>query len=106
MDELVKQKLIKSYKILMGEASNEDDFDLILMTEVENFASYDPDPVRDAKRDEIEKESKRCIGRGRIPENRFQLFYAAGNHRKKDDAGNLPEVINMIISKASAIICV
>lgn len=62
MDELVKQKLIKSYKILLGEASNPDDFDLILMTEVENFAAYDPDPVKDAKRDEIEKKVKEALG--------------------------------------------
>jgi hypothetical protein len=62
MDELVKQKLIKSYKILLGEASNPEDFDLVLMTEVENFASYDPDPVKDAKRDEIEKKVKDALG--------------------------------------------
>ena len=62
MDELVKQKLIKSYKILLGEASNPQDFDLILMTEVENYASYDPDPVKDAKRDEVEKKVKEALG--------------------------------------------
>lgn len=62
MDELVKQKLIKSYKILSGEASNPGDFDLLLMTEVENFASYDPDPVRDAKRDEVEKKVRDALG--------------------------------------------
>ena len=32
------------------------------MTEVENFAAYDPDPVRDAKRDEIEKKVKDALG--------------------------------------------
>jgi hypothetical protein len=62
MDELVKQKLIKSYKILLGEAANPEDFDLLLMTEVENYASYDPDPVKDAKRDEIEKKVKEALG--------------------------------------------
>jgi len=62
MDELVKQKLIKSYKILSGEASNPQDFDLILMTEVENFATYDPNPERDAKRDEVEKKVREALG--------------------------------------------
>lgn len=62
MDELVKQKLIKSYKILSGDASNPQDFDLILMTEVENFASFDPDPVKDAKRDEVEKKVREALG--------------------------------------------
>lgn len=62
MDALVRQKLIKSYKILMGEASNPQDFDLILMTEAENFASYDPNPERDAKRDDVEKKIREALG--------------------------------------------
>jgi hypothetical protein len=62
MDELVKQKLIKSYKILSGDASNPQDFDLILMTEIENYASFDPDPVKDAKRDEVEKKVREALG--------------------------------------------
>jgi hypothetical protein len=55
MDGLVKQNLIKSYKILMGEAANAQDFDLILMTETENFAMRDPNPERDKKMDAVEK---------------------------------------------------
>ena len=62
MDELVKQKLIKSYKILSGDASNPQDFDLILMTEFENYAVMDPNPERDAKRDEIEKKVREALG--------------------------------------------
>jgi hypothetical protein len=62
MDELVTQKLIKSYKILMGDASNPQDFDLILMTEVENFAAFDPDPAKDKKRDEVEKKVRDAMG--------------------------------------------
>jgi hypothetical protein len=55
MDLLVKEKLIKSYKVLMGSASNRSDFDLLLMIESENFASFDPDPVRDKKMAELDK---------------------------------------------------
>jgi hypothetical protein len=62
MDELVRQKLLKSYKILMGEASNPQDFDLILMTEFENFASMDPNPEKDKIRDEIEKKIRDAMG--------------------------------------------
>jgi hypothetical protein len=62
MDELVSQKLIKSYKILIGDASNPQDFDLILMTEVENYAAFDPDPVKDKKRDEVEKKIRDAMG--------------------------------------------
>jgi hypothetical protein len=62
MDELVRQKLLKSYKILMGEASNPQDFDLILMTEFENYASMDPNPEKDKIRDEIEKKIRDAMG--------------------------------------------
>ena len=62
MDELVRQKLLKSYKILLGDASNPQDFDLILMTEFENYASFDPDPERDRKRDEVEKKIRDAMG--------------------------------------------
>lgn len=62
MDELVKHKLLKSYKILQGSASNPQDFDLLLMTEFENFAAMDPDPERDKKMDEIEKKVMESMG--------------------------------------------
>jgi len=62
MDELVNQKLLKSYKILLGSASNPQDFDLLLMTEFENFAAMDPDPERDKKMDEIEKKIMESMG--------------------------------------------
>jgi hypothetical protein len=62
MDGLVKQNLIKSYKILMGEAANAQDFDLILMTETENFAMMDPNPERDKKMDAVEKMVREGMG--------------------------------------------
>ncbi len=62
MDGLVAAKVIKSYKILMGEASNPQDFDLILMTEMENFASMDPNPEKDKKMDEVEKKVRDAMG--------------------------------------------
>lgn len=62
MDELVKQKLIKSYKILSGEASNPQDFDLILMTEFENYAAMDPNPEKDKIRDDAEKKVREALG--------------------------------------------
>jgi hypothetical protein len=40
-DEAKKQGLILSYKILSGTAANEDDWDLMLMTEYKNMASLD-----------------------------------------------------------------
>jgi hypothetical protein len=56
MDKFQEAGLIVSYKILAGEASNEDDFNLMLMMEFENFAAYDPNPEREAKFEEIEKQ--------------------------------------------------
>jgi hypothetical protein len=62
MDELVKEKMIKSYKILIGTASNPQDFDLLLMTEFENYAVMDPNTDREAKRDAIEKKIRDGLG--------------------------------------------
>lgn len=62
MQQLQDAKLIKSYKILMGSASNPEDFDLILMTEVENLAALDPNPEKEKKQDEIEKKLRDSMG--------------------------------------------
>jgi hypothetical protein len=62
MDEMASAKLIKSYKILLGDASNEEDFDLILMIEYPNFAAFDANPERDKKIQEIEKKIKDGLG--------------------------------------------
>lgn len=55
MKEAVNEGLIKSYKILLGQAANQEDYNVILMIEFENMASLDPDPVKDKKWDAIEK---------------------------------------------------
>jgi hypothetical protein len=62
MDGLVTAKVIKSYKILMGEASNPQDFDLVLMTEMENFGAMDPNPERDKKMADVEKKVVDAMG--------------------------------------------
>ncbi len=41
MDAAVKDGLILSYKVLAGSASNKDDWDLLLLTESKNWASFD-----------------------------------------------------------------
>lgn len=55
MKEAVKAGFVKSYKILLGNAANQEDFNLILMIENENMASFDPNSTRQAKMDEIQK---------------------------------------------------
>jgi hypothetical protein len=40
-DEAKKQGIIMDYKILLGEASDPHDYDILLMQEVKNFAAYD-----------------------------------------------------------------
>jgi hypothetical protein len=55
MEEAKKEGLIVSYKVLFGPASNEDDFNILLMIENENMAVFDYDPERDAKFDSIQK---------------------------------------------------
>ncbi len=55
MDEAKNEGLIMDYKILSGNASNKDDYDLILMIENKSLADFDPDPAKEAKFDAIEK---------------------------------------------------
>ena len=61
MKEAVKLGLIKSYKILLGAAANKEDFNIILMIENENMAALDPEPVKDAKWNELEKKIKETM---------------------------------------------
>ena len=41
MEEQKKQGLIMDYKVLIGDASNRDDFNILLMTEYKNMAAFD-----------------------------------------------------------------
>lgn len=41
MDEAQKQGLVLSHKILVGEAANREDWDLLLMVEYKNWAAFD-----------------------------------------------------------------
>ena len=52
MDEAKKQHVIMDYKILLGDAANPDDFDIMLMVEYPNMAALDN---RREKMDPIEK---------------------------------------------------
>ena len=61
MDGAVKEGLVVSYKILFGFPANEDDFNIILMIESKNMASFDPDPERDAKFDAMEEKIKESM---------------------------------------------
>ena len=61
MDGAVQEGLVVSYKILFGPPANEDDFNIVLMIENENMASFDPDPERDAKLDALEEKIKESM---------------------------------------------
>ncbi|OGU81975.1 MAG: hypothetical protein A2W11_00940 [Ignavibacteria bacterium RBG_16_35_7] len=62
MEEAKTEGLILSYKILQGNAANEDDFDLVLMIENKNMASLDPNKEREEKFDAIEKKIRDNMG--------------------------------------------
>ena len=62
MEEAKAEGLIVDYKILEGNASNDDDYNLILMTENKNMASFDPDKDSKAKWDAIEKKMRDEMG--------------------------------------------
>ena len=62
MEEAKNEGLILSYKILQGNAANEDDYDLVLMIENKAMADFDPNKERDAKYAAIEKKIKDKMG--------------------------------------------
>jgi hypothetical protein len=66
MDKFVEEGLMESYMILYGESFGWDDFDLMLMIEFKNFAQYDPDPERDKKYKEIEKQLMDSMGEDKM----------------------------------------
>jgi len=61
MAEALKEGLIKSYKVLLGAPANEQDFNIVLMTENENMAVFDPNPEREAKWDAIQEKVKKTM---------------------------------------------
>ena len=62
MEEAKAEGLILDYKILSGNAANDDDYNLILMIENKNMASFDPDKDRKAKWDAINKKVREQMG--------------------------------------------
>ena len=62
MEEAKSEGLIVSYKILSGAAANKEDFNLVLMIENKNMASFDPDEQRKAAWDAIQKKTKEKMG--------------------------------------------
>ncbi|NNF02512.1 MAG: hypothetical protein HKN22_07485 [Bacteroidia bacterium] len=62
MTKALEQDLILSFQILMGDASSEKDYNIILMVENEKLGDYDPDPVRDAKWNLIKQEMISSMG--------------------------------------------
>jgi hypothetical protein len=55
-EEAKKQGIIMDYKILVGDASNPQDFDILLMQEMQNMASLD------GLRDKLDPIDKKIIG--------------------------------------------
>jgi hypothetical protein len=55
-DEAKKQGIIMDYKILLGDASDEHDYNILIMQEVKNFAAYD------GIREKLDPIAKKFIG--------------------------------------------
>ncbi len=49
MEAAQAQGLIMSYRVLSGNFSNADDFNVMMLVEYPNLAALDPDPAREAK---------------------------------------------------------
>ncbi len=69
LDEAKKQDLIISYKVLLGDAANPHDFDILLMVESKNMAAFDNarekfDPI--ARKIEGPPDQQRAIATKRL----------------------------------------
>ena len=62
MDEAKAEGLIVDYKILQGNAANEDDYNLVLMIENNSMADLDPNKENEAKWEAINKKIKDAMG--------------------------------------------
>lgn len=62
MTQAKEQGLIKSFKLLAGDAANKEDFDVILLVEMENMAALDDTPEREAKWKAIREGMKTKMG--------------------------------------------
>lgn len=62
MAAMEKEGLIESFMILDGQAFGDDDFDLILMVEFKNYATFDPNPEREAKIKQVQEQVAATMG--------------------------------------------
>ena len=62
MEEAKKEGLIVDYKILQGNAANKDDYNLVLMIENKNLATFDQNKQRDDAFDAIQKKIQDKMG--------------------------------------------
>ena len=65
--------MIKSYKLLTGGYSNMDDFDLMLLVEIENMAALDETPEREAKWKAVREKVRASLGQD--AEDEIQATY-------------------------------
>ena len=73
LEEAKKQDLIMDYKILLGDAANPQDFDILLMVESKNMAAFDNarekfDPIAKKVEGSIEQQRTTAIKRTEIRE--------------------------------------
>ena len=57
-----EQGLIKSFKLLAGDAATKEDFDVMMLVELENMAALDETPEREAKWKAIRDAMKSKVG--------------------------------------------
>ena len=62
MMQAKEQGLIKSFKLLAGDAATKEDFDVMMLVELENMAALDETPEREAKWKAIRDAMKSKVG--------------------------------------------
>jgi hypothetical protein len=73
LDEAKKQDLILDYKILIGDAANPQDFNILLMTESKNMAAFDKarekfDPIAQKTEGSVDQQRATAVKRLEIRE--------------------------------------
>jgi hypothetical protein len=81
-DEAKKQGIIMDYKILLGDASDPHDYDILIMQEVKNFAAYD------GIREKIDPIVKKLVGsadqRRQLAIKRVEVREILGSKRMRE----------------------
>ena len=99
LEEAKKQNLILDYKILIGDAANPQDFDILLMVESKDMASLDN------SREKFDPIAKKIDGQPRsTAHDRSQANGNSRNHGRQTHARSHAEIIHVTQTRRAAVL--